>query len=131
MPMDDPVCQLKAPILVDAGLCCMPAFSANVFTELRSVSPGNGKACAGLRIRKTKKLLFLSLGALGMWAECLLDMGQCVELEPDNKNHRDRALDLIAFAEGSQDMLEPPEHLLPPAGPEGLKRADPILSQLL
>ena len=66
-----------------------------------------------------------------MWGECLLDMRQGMELEPENGNHRDRTLDLIAFAEDSADMLEPPEHLLPPARSEAITRTDPILSQLL
>ncbi|KAK9844248.1 hypothetical protein WJX84_000381 [Apatococcus fuscideae] len=86
------------------------------------ISPANVTA---LKNRATVK------GALGPWNECLLDMRQCVLLEPQNQTLQDRMLDLMAFADDSHDIdVIKLSKLLPaPAEIGVLQKMEPI-SQL-
>ena len=72
--------------------------------------------------------VLLSPGALGMWDDCLLDMKQCMLLEPQNQSLRRRILDLMSFTDDSHDM---PDLLPASTVHEALLEVEPVRSQLL
>ena len=63
-----------------------------------------------------------------MWDDCLLDMRQCMLLEPQNKSLQRRMLDLMSFADDSHHV---PDLLPALAGNKALQELEPVRSQLL